>query len=392
MSNKDNLNNQSHRYLVITELFLPTKGGTAVWFDEVYQRIGGKEIHIVTKDVEGGKEYDKTHKNTVHRVSLKRHWWLRPESLAMYLKLFFKSLKVALTNKIDAVHTGRVLPEGLVGLLVARIIRKPLVIYAHGEEITTWRQSTKFKVMKFTYQHADKIIANSEFTKGELEKIGIDTDKIIKISPGVNIERFRPMPIEDVMDLRESIGITQKEKLILSVGRLSRRKGFDQTIKALAQLREDNIDAHYALIGIGEDKDYLQKLVKEYKVNDYVHFLGHVSMEDLPRWHNAADVFVMPNREIDGDTEGFGMVFVEAAACGKPVIAGNAGGTGDAVINEETGYRIDATHLENLTQALSKILLDESLAEQIGKKAYERATKNYNWNVVAKTTTQISCL
>lgn len=377
-------NNNKHRFLVITELFLPTKGGTAVWFDEVYARIGGKEIHIVTADVEGGKEYDKTHNNTIHRVSLKRHWWLRPESLVMYLKLFFTSFKVALFNKIDAVHAGRVLPEGLAGYMVAKLFRKPLVIYAHGEEITTWRNSGKFKAMKFTYKHADKIIANSEFTNKELEKIGIQPKKITIISPGVNIERFKPL--QDVDDLRESINISKEQKLILSVGRLTRRKGFDQVIKSLRLLRTEGTDIHYAIIGIGEDKEYLEDLAKAEKVQDYVHMLGHVSMDDLPRWYNTADVFTMPNREINGDTEGFGMVFIEAAACGTPSIAGDAGGTGNAVINNETGLRIDACELENVRNSLRLLLNDDELMQLYGRNGLDFVRKNLSWDIVASKT------
>lgn len=383
------MKNKYRRYLVITELFLPTKGGSAVWFDEVYSRIGDKDTHIITADVNGAKEYDKTHKNTIHRVSLKRYWWLRPESLAMYLRLLLKSLKIALTNKIDAVHTGRVLPEGLVGLIVAKIIRKPLVIYAHGEEITTWRQSSKFKVMKFTYRHADKIIANSQFTKNELEKIGIDYNKITIISPGVNIERFKPMPYEKFKDLRQSIDITKQQKLILSVGRLSRRKGFDQVIKSLSVLRSKGIDVHYALIGIGEDREYLNSLAKENNVTDYVHMLGHVSMDDLPRWHNTADLFVMPNREINGDTEGFGMVFIEASACGKPVIAGVDGGTGDAVVDGKTGLRVDGKVMEKVCHAIKVILSDQTLTDTMGKYGLEHTRKKHAWHVVASETLKL---
>lgn len=388
-SKNDKSDNNGHRYLVITELFLPTKGGTAVWFDEVYQRIGGKEIHIVTKDVEGGKEYDKTHKNTVHRVKLKRHWWLRPESLAMYLKLFFTALKVALSHKIDVVHAGRVLPEGLVGWLIAIIIRRPLVIYAHGEEITTWRQSGKFKVMRFTYRHSDKIIANSRFTRNELEKIGINSERIMNISPGVNSERFKPMKSTQVQDLKESIGLNLKQKLILSVGRLSRRKGFDQVIKSIMPLRKKGLDVHYALIGIGEDKDYLQKLAEDEHVSPFVHLLGHVSMDDLPRWHNAADIFMMPNREINGDVEGFGMVFIEAAACGKPSIAGRSGGTGDAVINEKTGFLVNGNDGHEIVEFAYKILSDDVLANKLGQNGFLNATENYSWQVIAEKTMNI---
>jgi len=375
---------EQHRYLVITELFLPTKGGTAVWFDEVYRRIGGREIHIVTADVEGSEEYDRNHNNTIHRVSLKRYWWLRPESLAMYIKLFLKAFSVALTNKIDAVHTGRVLPEGLVGLIVARLFRKPLVIYAHGEEITTWRQSGKFKAMVFTYRHADIVIANSEFTREELLKIGVNEKKIMLISPGVDVDRFRPGL--EVADLKASIGIDSGKKLILSVGRLSRRKGFDQIIRALAKLQVAGLDVHYAAIGIGEDKEYLDNLAAELGVSQRFHSLGHVPLDDLPRWYNACDVFAMPNREIDGDTEGFGMVFIEAAACAKPAIAGQAGGTGAAVVDGVTGYRVDGTSHEPLLQCLFDLLSSYEMADEIGRRGYERVQSEFSWEKVAAKT------
>ena len=114
---------KEQRLLVITELFLPTKGGSAVWFDEVYRRLGGKGIHIVTADVPGATKYDLNHPNNVHRISLVRHRWLRPESLAMYVKLFLKSLSLAVRKPFFAVHAGRVLPEGLVGWLVSLDMR-----------------------------------------------------------------------------------------------------------------------------------------------------------------------------------------------------------------------------------------------------------------------------
>lgn len=375
---------EQHRYLVITELFLPTKGGTAVWFDEVYQRIGGREIHIVTADVEGGPEYDKDHTNTVHRVSLKRHWWLRPESLGMYVKLFSKAVGIAFTQKIDAVHAGRVLPEGLVGLVVARLSRKPLVIYAHGEEITTWRQPGKFKVMSYVYRHAHLVIANSQFTKNELLKLGVVENRISLISPGVDVERFRPGL--EIDDLHASINLPAQAKLILSVGRLSRRKGFDQVVKSLPQLIQCGLNVHYALIGIGEDEAYLKRLAEEHDVAQYIHFLGHVSAEDLPRWYNACDVFAMPNREINGDTEGFGMVFQEAAACGRLSLAGQAGGTGDAVREGVTGKRVDGESLEEVVNGLAGLLTSASDTPQ---KFDPSSNYDLSWEAIADKTRKL---
>lgn len=376
------------RLLVLTELFLPTKGGTAVWFAEVYRRLGGKEIHIVTADVPGAAEIDANHPNTVHRLNLKRIPWLKPESLAMYLRLFARSMRLALTHRFDAVHAGRALPEGLVAWLVARLTGRSVVIYAHGEELTTWGRGGKYRAMHFALRHADRVIANSDFTRDELLRMGVADARITLINPGVDTARFRPgLPCED---LKAQIGLQPNEKLILSVGRLSRRKGFDMVIRSLPELTRRGIDARYALIGIGEDWDYLGDLACELGVQDRVHRLGHVASEDLPRWYNACGVFAMPNREINGDTEGFGMVFIEAAACGKPAVAGQAGGTGAAVLDQITGIRVPGDSLEQITDALVSVLTNPDIAQNLGHQGYSRAMKEFAWSQIAEKTARLS--
>jgi phosphatidylinositol alpha-1,6-mannosyltransferase len=372
----------ARRYLVITELFLPTKGGTAVWFDELYRRLGDKGTHIVTADVPGAREHDRGHPNSVHRVSLVRHAWLRPESLAMYVKLFVKAFSLAVSHGFDAVHAGRVLPEGLVGLAVARLTGRPFAVYAHGEEITTWRQPAKFRAMRRVFRHADMVIANSDFTANELLKLGVRPERLELVNPGVDIARFRRGLA--CADLRESVLTRPGQRLILSVGRLSRRKGFDRVIRTLPLLIEGGVDAQYVIIGIGEDHDHLSKLAQECGVRDRVHLLGHVVADDLPRWYNAADVFAMPNRDVDGDTEGFGMVFIEAAACGRPAIAGLAGGTGAAVVDGVTGLRVDGHSVELVAGALARVLSDRALAARLGEAGWRRATDEFSWESVAR--------
>ncbi len=375
------------RYLVLTELFLPTKGGTAVWFAEVYRRLSGKETHIVTADVPDAAAVDATHPNTVHRISMRRVTWLRPESLGMYANLFIKSLWLALTHRFTAIHAGRALPEGITAWLVARLTLHPVVIYAHGEELTTWGHGGKYKAMRFALCHADRVIANSEYTRDALIRMDVDPASITLIYPGVDVTRFHPGLA--CAELRQSVGVTDVGKLILSVGRLSRRKGFDQVIQALPALIQTRLDIQYVLIGIGEDYDYLLDLARQHSVADRVHLLGHVSPDDLPRWYNACDVFIMPNREINGDTEGFGMVFIEAAACGKPAIAGQAGGTGAAVVDGVTGFRVDGTDTAAVTIALQRILENTQYAQQIGDRALMRAIKRFDWSVVAEKTQQL---
>lgn len=369
--------------LVITELFMPTKGGTAVWFDEVYRRLGGKCIHIITSLVPGSGKHDSDHPNSIHRLNLKRYRWMKPESLLMYIKLFLYSFKVAFAEPITTVHAGRVLPEGMIALLVGRAFRKSVVVYAHGEEITTWITPLKSRMLSFVYRSVDKVIANSDYTKKLLVDMKVKPERIELIYPGVDTNRFRPDM--DARKLKQRIQ-ADHSKLILSVGRLTRRKGFDQVIRSIPYLTDRAIDVHYAIIGIGEDMGYLEEMSEELGISDRVHLLGHVDPEELPLWYNAADVFAMPNREVNGDTEGFGMVFIEAAACGVPSVAGNAGGTGSAVIHGETGYRVDGDQLKQVATVLEKMLTENELTARLGARALERAREEFSWEAIALRT------
>lgn len=361
---------------MLTELFLPTKGGTAVSFDDDFRRLGGKEIHVVTADVPGAAEFDRTHPNTIHRLHLKRVTWLRPESLLMYAKLFVKAALLATTRRFAAIFAGRVLPEGLVAWAVGRLTRRPVLVYAHGEELTNWGRGRKFALMCFVFRHADAVLSNSDFTRDTLvDLLGVDPGRIAVVYPTVDEDRFRPGISGHAPRARFSL--SREQRLILSVGRLQRRKGFDSVIRVLPMLRDREIDAHYALIGIGEDLEYLHRLAIEHGVADRVHLLGHVPYDELPHWYAACDVFAMPNRDIDGDTEGFGLVFLEAAAAGKPAVSGTAGGTGSAIVDGVTGLRVDGERIDAVARALEQVLSDREAAERMGSNGRRRVLENF---------------
>jgi phosphatidylinositol alpha-1,6-mannosyltransferase len=139
-------------------------------------------------------------------------------------------------------------------------------------------------------------------------------------------------------------------------------------------------------IVIGRDYEYLRKLARQEKVSDRVHLLGQVSMDEIPHWYNACELFAMPNREINKDTEGFGIVFLEAAACSKPAVAGKAGGTGDAVIDGVTGLRVDGSSLQEVIEALGRLLSEPAWASLLGKRGYSRAVSEFSWDRVAERT------
>ncbi len=362
--------------LMITELFLPTKGGTAVMFEDDCRRLGGEAVHIVTAAVPGDAEFDLGHPNTIHRLPLERSTWVRPESLFMYTRLLWKSLRLAYANGFVAVLAGRALPEGLVAWAVGRLRGCMVVIYAHGEELTGWGRGWKFKAMRFALRHADKVLANSEFTRDTLiSLIGMQPDRIVMAYPVVDAQRFLPgLPFDD---LRAGIGLNTAHRLILSAGRLQRRKGFDQVVRSLPGLVRRGLDVHYAIVGIGEDWDYLQRLAGELGVRARLHLLGHVEPADLPRWYNACDLFAMPNRDIEGDTEGFGIVYLEANACAKPAIAGLAGGTGSAVVDGLNGLRVDGNETQAVEAGIARLLLDVEEATRLGAVGRQRVLSGF---------------
>ena len=362
--------------LMITELFLPTKGGTAVSFDDDFRRLGGKEIHVITADVPGAAEFDLAHPNTIHRIVLKRIPWLKPESLLIYLKLLASAVRLTATRPFVAIFAGRVLPEGFVAWIIARLWRRPVLVYAHGEELTNWGRGRKFALMRFVFRHADAVLSNSDFTRDTLAGLlDVDPGRIAVVYPTVDEERFRPgIPGEE---LRAQLALRPGERLVLSVGRLQRRKGFDTLVRALPLLHAQGIEAHFALIGVGDDRPYLEQLASGLGVADRTHLLGHVSYEELPRWYAACDVFAMPNRDIDGDTEGFGLVFLEAASAGRPALAGLAGGTGSAVIDGVTGLRVDGEQLDAVVAGLARLLLHPAEAKQMGLNARRRVLENF---------------
>ncbi len=298
--------------------------------------------------------------------------------------MFTKSISLAAIHRFDAIYAFRALPEGLVVWVVARLAFRPVIIYAHGEELTTWGRGRKYQGMRFALRHADRVLANSEHTRDTLVGMGVASTSITVIYPGVDLSVFRPGL--DVFGLRESLGIAHDEQLVFSVGRLSRRKGFDQVIRAIAQLRAEHLPVRYVIAGVGEDADYLGGLIRDHGVQGAVHMLGAVDAPDLARWMNAYVVFAMPNREINGDNEGFGMVFIEAAACGKPSLAGEPGGTSSAVLNEVTGLRVDGTSLAAVTVGLRRLVTEPEWAASLGQAGLQRVSKEFDWSRVAERT------
>jgi phosphatidylinositol alpha-1,6-mannosyltransferase len=161
-------------------------------------------------------------------------------------------------------------------------------------------------------------------------------------------------------------------------------------LRALPRIAHAISQIHYVIVGTGEELSYLQALAQSLGVAKRVTFAGEVSNQELAAYYATCDLFIMPNREIDGDIEGFGMVFLEAGAAGKPVIGGRSGGTDDAIVHEVTGLRVDGTNIEAIATAVVSLLTDPAKAKSMGDAGRRRVEQEFTWEAVVERTRQLN--
>ena len=273
--------------------------------------------------------------------------------------------------------------EGPLGLWLRKWFGLPFVVYAHGNEVLSAMQPGGQK-LQVTLQRADRVLAVSRFTANLVQKIGVSPERIEVVHPGCDSKRFRPLLPR--MDLRHKLlPGRHKDKVILSVGNLVARKGHDMVIRALPRLRQTVPEVTYLIVGEGPYRVPLEKLTLELGVRDRVVFAGRISVEELPDIYAISDVFVMPSREQieECDVEGFGLVFLEASACAKPVVGGRSGGIPDAIEEGVTGLLVSPHDPEDIANALARLLGNGDLALRLGQQGRSWVSKNFGWAQVA---------
>jgi phosphatidyl-myo-inositol dimannoside synthase len=375
--------------LLISEVFPPRVGGTARWFYEVYSRYPAGEAFVLTDYQRGDEEADKHSTLPLIRTPLNMEDWgfLRKQSAAQYWHYMQVARKLVRKENIHAVHCARVMPEGVIAYLLRKVSGVQYCVYAHGEEIGTALSSRQLTLlMKLVYRNAGTIIANSQCTRILLRKVGVPDDKISIISPGVDTSRFNP----DGADVsRKQLGLWGYT-VLLSVGRLQRRKGHDMVIKALPSLAARVPNIRYVIVGVGEEEAKLLEAAKKTHVDHLVHFAGRVPEDQLPDFYRACDMFVLPNREdINQDIEGFGIVFLEANACAKPVIGGRSGGTSDAIIQGETGLLVNGENPQEIADAIFELAGNRAKAAEMGLRGRTRAIESFGWEGITQKIRQV---
>ena len=376
------------RCLLVASTFAPIHGGSAVVYENLCIHMPTDSIRVLTakknylnnQEVAGWREHDATAVFPIDRIALLRPLMQGPpantfmslcrlvfQDVPLYLHVLFSAIRIVLKHKINVVCIGELVTGSWLGMALKKLFGIKLVIYVHGEEITTATTGRLHGNKRREYLHAaDKIVAVSSFTCDALTtQMGLRPDRVMLIQNGVDVDRFTPGERSPALVARHDLA---GKKVVLTLGRLVHRKGADMAVRAMAGILKTRHDIHYLIVGDGELRKELEQIIEKEGVQKQVTLVGPVSESDLVEYFRLCDVFLMPNRTMpDGDTEGFGLVFREANACSKPVIGGRAGGVVEAVIEGKSGFLVDGTDLDEIAGAVLKLVDDPILAESMGK-------------------------
>jgi phosphatidylinositol alpha-1,6-mannosyltransferase len=357
------------RVLVITPDFPPPPGGIQVLLHRVAAGLEGFDARVLTLSHPGSREFDASSGVPTVRVPA-------PEALGAGRNAVLGAATLALGARLrpHVVLSGHIVTSpaayALRSVLGARTVQ-----YFYAKEI-----GARPRLAAFAAGRADASIAISSYTESLLAAAGVDGADVRRIPPGVDL------PVQ-------ATPLAAERPTIVTVSRLADPyKGHDVVMRALASVRERVPEVQWVVIGDGPLRPRLEALARDCGVDGVVRFLGAVSDEERDEWLRRMDVFVMPSRlpRAGRAGEGFGIVYLEAGARAKPVVAGNVAGAPDAVRDGETGLLVDPTDPAAVADALSRLLLDRELAAKLGRAGAEHA-REFAWPLIARRVRALLC-
>ena len=365
------------KILCITNDFGPRAGGIETFVTGLIERLPFGSVIVYTNAQESSAPYDLMWLQDfgVEVVRDKSKILLPTPGVAYCVNALVRE------RKITTVFFGAAAPLGLLSRGLRRAGVKEIVALTHGHEVW-WSRVFPFTLaMKSISRQVNTLTYLGEFTRNAISKsvTKIAAQSMVKIAPGIDTDHFSP---QDARELRNELGLTEK-KVIVSVGRLVHRKGQDVLIEAMPAIIRDVPEAHILMIGEGPYRSYLENRVKALEIQERVTFIGRIQYADLPRYICAGDLFVMPSRSrLAGlEVEGLGIVYLEASACGLPVIAGNSGGAPDAVLDGETGLVVDGTQKTDVAAAVVELLLDPDRSRAMGVRGRQWIIQEWRWEI-----------
>lgn len=364
------------RILFVTDKFAPERGGSQIIFAHTYAHLKEHEVTVLTREWEGAGEHDRSYPHRVIRVPYSSVPRLRSPLLWTTLARAARSL--ATRERFDQIHLGQTVETAPFGTWLANRLRVPSVVHTFAEDVTTYlRHSVYGRMMRFGLANAGMVTSISQFTVGHLQQLGVPGERIRLLYPGVTPAQWRPTGREKA--IRERFGL-EGSRVILTVSRLIPRKGQDVVLQALPRILAQEPRALYLIVGGGPEEARLRALADQLGVADRVRWAGSIPNSETVDYYHAADVFVMPNRQMpNGDIEGFGLVFLEANACGKPVVGGRSGGTVDAIEDGISGYLVDPTNPEEVAERTLRLLKQPEHAVRLGEQGRQRVLSQFLW-------------
>ena len=273
----------------------------------------------------------------------------------------------------------------IIGYLLKFFSRKPIVSIVHGLDIT-YKSSIYQKLwIKIFIRKMDKLIGvgNETINQGVLR--GIPESKFVFIPNGISVREN--LPVYTKNDLENILGRSIQGSVLLTLGRLVKRKGISWFIESVVRDLDEN--TVYIIAGDGPEKQNIIETIERNRLHKKILCLGRITDEQKEVLYSTADLFIQPNVRVDGDMEGFGLVVLEAASYGLPVIASDLEGLKDAIIDGENGVLIQEKNKKMYTEKIQHLLHNEKAREEIGSRAREYVTNNYSWEKIAQSYYQV---
>lgn len=275
---------------------------------------------------------------------------------------------------MDIVHVQWPIPNGLGALFLKKIYGIPYINTIHGEEVYLSKRYHTIFALKWIVNNAKKTITNSSATRDSCLEAGLDEYNIQIIPFGVDTDFFKPLKLPKNEDMFQ----------ILSVGYLIERKGFEYLIRAMKEVLKKHKNARLKIVGSGPLENKLKNMIIKLELQNEVEIIKNVSDEELLRLYNSSDLFVLPSiTDSQGNTEGLGVVLLEAMASGLPVIGSNVGGIPDIIKNNRTGILVREKDVTKLTNAISILIKDEKLREKLVTNVCSSVHENFRWEKIA---------
>jgi phosphatidylinositol alpha-1,6-mannosyltransferase len=359
------------RLLVVTNDFPPRTGGIQSFVGSVVARLPPEEVVVYTSAWRGADAWDTRQPFRV----------IRDESSVLLPTpaVSRRAARLLREHGCRRVWFGAAAPLGLLAPALRRTGAERIVATTHGHEVGWARMPAARSMLRRIAGSVDAVTFLGEFTRSRLAAaLGSHSDRLVRLAPGVDTTRFRPDP-DAGRSIRASLGLADRP-VVVCVSRLMARKGQDVLVRSLAALRATLPDVALLLVGGGPQRDHLARLAGELDVADAVRFTGSVPFQDLPGHYCAGDVFAMPCRSRVGglDVEGLGMVFLEASACGLPVIVGRSGGAPDTVKEGDTGWLVDPRDPLDVARRLREVLVDPARSA-MGGRGRDWVAQQWSW-------------